>query len=130
MGSGVYSPNFYFNMIASGDTSIDGKKKDEVIICECGMADHNIIFRYVDDGDHDYWDSVYMNIHLKTGGFWRRFIIAWKYLIWGTTSPYGEYDEVILPPDAETIKKIDGVVKYLKKIKKAQEQAKANSITV
>lgn len=92
------------------------KKIDEVIICQCNSPDHNIIIRYVED-EPEHFNEVYVNVHITTGGFFDRLKKAWQYLIYGT-SKYGEYDEIVLPADDETIKKLNMIVRYLKKTQK------------
>ena len=99
------------------------KKIDEVIICECESPEHNIIIRYVEDDDYSHWDSIYVNIHLNGGGFFYRLKKSFYYLVFGK-SKYGEYDEIILSPNDETIEKLQRVVNHLKKIKNSKEYAK------
>lgn len=97
-------------------------KNDDIIICQCESVKHNIVFRYVQEEDKPkYWDSVYMNVHLNGKGFWDRLSRFFDYVLYGS-SLYGEYDEIVLPPEQETIDKLENVVSYLKKIKEAKDE--------
>ena len=71
--------------------------KDEVkqyIECDCGDFDH--LFRLT------YWkddpDFIYMYIHLRPHGFFRRMWNATKY-VFGWRSKYGDFDELLLNPE-------------------------------
>jgi hypothetical protein len=66
--------------------------KDEIIICECGNAEHQWIIRQFDDCD----DCIFVHVHLQMPrSFWRRVVYAFRYLF-GYRSRYGAFDEIIL----------------------------------
>lgn len=83
------------------------KELNELIICACHSPEHQLIFRTVDGGEDV---EVFVTVHLcKLPWYWR----IWHGLkyIFGHTSIYGDFDEVILYPEhAEQLKK---VVEYL-----------------
>jgi hypothetical protein len=88
----------------------------EILLCECGSSEHQVIIRYFED---DIDPMVYVDIHLVKRSFWARVKYALKY-IFGYKSRYGAWDEIILNP--QHIKGLESVVKYLKdtEAKKAQ----------
>lgn len=62
----------------------------EVMECECSSMEHIVYFKY--------WDNepeVYVCIHLKKHGFWKRLKYAFKYLF-GYQCKYGAFEEIIL----------------------------------
>ena len=83
--------------------------KEELLICECSNAEHQLIFRYFEDED---WKEVYMTTHLSEyNNFWKRLKYAIKY-VFGYKSKYGAFDEFILRK--EDADKLQGIVDYLK----------------
>ena len=78
----------------------------ELIICACHNAEHQMIFRTI-EGD----DDVYVDIHLCKLPFFKRLWHGIKY-IFGYTSKYGDFDEIIITPD--DAQKLDDVVFWLK----------------
>jgi len=84
--------------------------KEEIVICECGSVEHQIIFTY----DEDEYDDkeVYALIHLNKKPFWKRVSYGLKY-IFGRQSNYGAFDEFIFNP--KDVNKLQSLVDYLKK---------------
>lgn len=73
--------------------------KTDILICQCGSVEHQVIVWY--DKEDDFF---FLHIHLNRGRkFFRRLIHAIKY-IFGYTSRFGDWDEIIL--DRETVQKI------------------------
>ncbi len=64
-----------------------------ILICDCSSAEHQIIFRKMDD-DNEF---VYGSIHLSSRPFLKRIIPAIKY-IFGYKCRYGHFDEILLGP--------------------------------
>ena len=86
-------------------------ERQELLICECHSAEHQLLFRWWDDSDIK---QVYVNVHLAKYGFWSRLWYGIKY-IFGYQCKYGAFDEILLSPkDAE---KLQMVVDYLKEAK-------------
>lgn len=83
------------------------KDLQELVLCNCGNAEHQLIFRAF-DGDDDPW--VYVTIHLRKFPFWKRLVNGVKY-IFGHRSKYGDFDEIILTPDH--CKQLQHVVRYM-----------------
>lgn len=83
------------------------KDLQELILCNCGNTEHQLIFR-VFDGDDD--PLIYVTIHLCKFPFWKRLINGVKY-IFGHRSKYGDFDEIILTPDH--YEQLQHVVRYL-----------------
>ena len=65
----------------------------EILICECGSIEHQIIIR-LDEEEN----VAYCAIHLVHYGFWRRVKAGFKY-IFGYKSKYGQWDEFIFSQD-------------------------------
>jgi hypothetical protein len=59
---------------------------DKVLLCDCGQAEHQLIF----SADEDESEEVYISIKLNNHSFWRR--LKW---LFGFRSRFGEYDELI-----------------------------------
>lgn len=87
---------------------------NDIILCECCCVEHQMIFQYDDEPN---WENVYITYHLQKKDFWSRF----KHLF-GYKSIYGDFGEIILGADDNTIKKFENVVKHLKMIKEVQEK--------
>lgn len=83
------------------------KELNELIICACNCPEHQLLFRTV-DGDEDI--EVFVSIHLCRVAWYKRIWRGLKY-IFGHTSRYGHFDEIILFP--EHAKQLKKVVKYL-----------------
>lgn len=83
--------------------------KEELLICECSNAEHQLIFRYFEDDD---LKEVYMTTYLSEyNDFWNRLKYAIKY-VFGFKSKYGAFDEFILRK--EDADKLQSIVDYLK----------------
>ena len=81
-------------------------KIEEIILCQCESPEHMMLFRTI-EGD----DDVFVTFHLKKLPFLQRLIIGIKY-IFGYTSRYGDFDELLLRPEDRC--KFEKIVKYLK----------------
>lgn len=94
------------------DNIIKNITKYEVILCECGDPEHQLIISYDPD---DYEDTLgcWVSVYLKKFNFWQRLITAVKYLF-GKQSIYGVFDEIIIP--SKDWQKIDKLAKHLKKV--------------
>jgi len=68
-------------------------EKEDLILCECGSPEHQIIIQK----DEEFKDRmIYLQIHLRTyNNFFKRIWIATKY-IFGYKCRYGNWDEFIL----------------------------------
>ena len=69
--------------------------KDELIICECGSAEHQMVLHY--DDDKDLGRMVYVEIHLASLVWYKRLWLGIKY-IFGYKCCYGNFEEMILSP--------------------------------
>ncbi len=81
------------------------KELEEFILCQCENIEHQMLFRTV-EGDTD----VYVSYHLRKLRWYERLWNGIKY-IFGYTSIYGDFDEMILKP--EDAPKLRKVVKWL-----------------
>lgn len=84
----------------------------EVLICDCNLAEHNIIIFY--ENDDPNWNELYINYHLVKKPLWQRIIYGIKY-IFGYQSKLGAYDELVLAPDEHNIKILRNITTYLEK---------------
>ena len=78
----------------------------EVMVCECSSMEHIVCF--------GYWNNepeVYVSVHLKKHGFWKRLKYAFKYLF-GYQCKYGAFEEILLGT-----KQYDKVMKMEKHLK-------------
>lgn len=87
----------------------------DLVLCEANCNEHQIIIKYDDDID---WENVYISYHLQNFGFWKRLKYAVKYLF-GYKSQYGNWGELVLSADDETIDKFQRVVDKLKTVQKS-----------
>ena len=69
--------------------------KDEIIICECSSAEHQLVLRF--DDDKDLGRQVFMEIHLVPLVWYKRLWLGIKY-IFGYKCKYGNFEDVILSP--------------------------------
>jgi len=83
------------------------KELNELIICACNSPEHQLIFRTV-EGDEDI--EVFVSVHLCKLPWYLRIWRGLKY-IFGHTSIYGHFDEMILYP--EHARQLRKVVRYL-----------------
>ena len=81
----------------------------ETIICQCESIEHQATFRWF---EYDNGGDVYLEIHLKPLGLFRRIINGIKY-IFGHRSIYGDFDGMIIKKEDGW--KLERVVNYLKK---------------
>lgn len=88
---------------------------NELIICACNSPEHQLIFRTV-EGDEDV--EVFVTVHLCKLRWYRRIWEGLKY-IFGHTSIFGHFDEMILYP--EHAKQLKKVVRYLETPKKTEK---------
>lgn len=66
-------------------------KRPMVILCSCGLAEHQIIFV---DEDADL-DCFYLTFHLTPLPLLRRIVYAVSY-VFGHRSKYGAFDEMVI----------------------------------
>ena len=69
--------------------------KDEIIICDCSSAEHQMALRF--DDDKDLGRMVYVEIHLVPLVWYKRLWHGIKY-IFGYKCCYGNFEEMILSP--------------------------------
>jgi len=69
--------------------------KDEIIICECSSAEHQMVLHF--DDDKDLGRQVFVEIHLVPLVWYKRLWHGIKY-IFGYKCKYGNFEEVILSP--------------------------------
>ena len=69
--------------------------KDEIIICDCSSAEHQLVLRF--DDDKDLGRQVFVEIHLVPLVWYKRLWLGIKY-IFGYKCKYGNFEEMILPP--------------------------------
>lgn len=91
----------------------------DLIICECGSSEHQMIFLYGEDEfDGITYPICYAHVHLNKLPFWRRVKYAISYIM-GQQSRYGAFDEFIFNPD--DVGKLQKLVDYLNKQNKGGE---------
>lgn len=91
-------------------------KVNDLILCECHCDEHQMIFKYDDDPD---WENVYISYYLQSDTLWGKIKTAVKH-IFGYKTRYGDFGEIILGSDDDTIEKFENVVKHLKLVKQHQ----------
>lgn len=70
--------------------------QEEHFRCECGLPEHSVNFRYIDDWEHPDEPVVYLEPFLTTyNSFWQRLSVAFKYLFKNQRG-LGQYEEVLL----------------------------------
>jgi len=69
--------------------------KDELIICECSSAEHQMVLRF--DDDKDLGRQVFVEMHLVPLVWYKRLWLGIKY-IFGYKCKYGNFEEMILSP--------------------------------
>lgn len=79
---------------------------EELLLCECGDPNHQLIIFY--DNDEDNTQNVYLSMHLKPeSNFFKRLWRGFKYIFFNEKSIYGDFDEIILrPQDAEKLQNV------------------------
>lgn len=82
--------------------------KDEIIICECSSAEHQLVLRF--DDDKDLGRQVFVEIHLVPLVWYKRLWLGLKY-IFGYKCCYGNFEEVILSP--KHARQIYGLYRFL-----------------
>lgn len=82
------------------------------ILCECGWAEHQLLFFYDPDEDDSRFYSLYVEVHLSTWkGFFRRLWAAIRY-VFGYRSRYGHWDSIMI--DVKQAKELlDFITKFL-----------------
>lgn len=86
----------------------------ELFVCDCQDIEHQFVVEYMDDPE---WNRVCIEVKLNRNlPFWRRLVVAFKYLFKRRPSRFGDFDEIILQQsDAERLQKVVDAVFYLKK---------------
>ena len=69
--------------------------KDELIICDCSSAEHQMVLRF--DDDKELGRMVYVEIHLVNKRWYERLWMGIKYIL-GYKCCYGNFGEMILSP--------------------------------
>lgn len=69
--------------------------KDEILICECGSAEHQAVLCFNDD--EDLGRMVFVEIHLMPLVWYKRLWHGIKY-IFGYKCCFGDFEEMILSP--------------------------------
>jgi len=69
--------------------------KDEIIICECSSAEHQMVLHF--DDDKDLGRQVFVEMHLVPLVWYKRLWLGIKY-IFGYKCKYGNFEEAILSP--------------------------------
>lgn len=94
-------------------------RENDLIICECGSPEHQMIFLYEEDEFEGItYPTCYVYVHLNKLSFWGRVKYAISYIM-GRQSRYGAFDEFIFNPD--DTKKLQKLVDYLSKENKGGE---------
>lgn len=84
---------------------MEGKIKDDVIICKCNSPNHKIIIR-------KDTEDIYVYFFLGDFPFFKRLILGLRY-IFKLKNNYGNFEEFILPNDEQTINKLEEILKEL-----------------
>lgn len=84
--------------------------KDEIIICDCSSAEHQLVLRF--DDDKDLGRMVYVEIHLVNKRWYKRLWLGIKY-IFGYKCCYGNFEEMIL--SSKHARQIYGLYRFLNK---------------
>lgn len=90
------------------------KNRQEIFMCQCHSPEHQFIFELYDDEEHDYIDlQLYclLNTYLP---WYKRVLIAFKYIC-GNKSRFGIFDEVLIKPD--DIPRIESILNEYKEKK-------------
>jgi len=87
----------------------DIKMFQDVLICDCTSAEHQIILGYFEPDDEPV---VYLTVHLSKKPFWERVKHAVKY-IFGYKCTYGSFDETIIGP--EHVEKLQAAIDHITK---------------
>lgn len=83
---------------------------EDVIVCDCGDAEHQFLIRSMEEEHPGYPKEVYLTIHLVKRSFWYRVKYGLKY-IFGYKCRYGAWDEIII--SRNHVPKLDKIIKYL-----------------
>jgi hypothetical protein len=93
-------------------------KVNDLILCECSCDEHQMIFKYDDDPD---WENVFISYYLLSDTFWGKIKTAFRHIL-GHKSRYGDFGEIILGADDDTIEKFENVVKHLKLVQEHEKK--------
>ena len=93
--------------------------KDEILICECGSAEHQAVLCFNDD--EDLGRMVFVEIHLMPLVWYKRLWHGIKY-IFGYKCCFGDFDEMILSP--KHARQIYGLYRFLRPKLTDEELAK------
>jgi len=83
--------------------------KNELILCDCGSAEHQMILHF--DEDKDIGRQVFVEIHLVPLVWYKRLWLGLKY-IFGYKCCYGNFEEIILSP--KHARQIYGLYRFLR----------------
>lgn len=93
--------------------------KDEIIICDCSSAEHQMVLHY--DDDKDLGRQVFVEMHLVSLVWYKRLWLGIKY-IFGCKCKYGNFEEVILLP--KHARQIYGLYRFLRPSVSSEELKK------
>lgn len=93
--------------------------RNELVICDCGSAEHQMILRY--DDDKDLGRQVFVEIHLAPLVWYERLWQGIKY-IFGYKCCYGHFEEIIL--SSKHARQVYNLYRFLRPKVSPQEIAK------
>lgn len=82
--------------------------KDDIIICECGSAEHQLVLHF--DDDKDLGRQIFVEVHLVPLVWYKRLWQGLKY-IFGYKCCYGNFEEIILT--SKHLKKLRQMCRFL-----------------
>lgn len=84
----------------------------KLFVCDCGDISHQFVVTYFQN-DED-WNELFVQIHLNRNyNFFKRFIIALKYVFGFRSSRFGDFDSIIL--NSSQVEELNQIlVQYLK----------------
>ena len=85
--------------------------KNEILICECGSAEHQMVLHF--DDDKDLGRQVFVEIHLVPLVWYKRLWLGIKY-IFGYKCKYGNFEEVIL--SSKHARQIYGLYRFFRPV--------------
>jgi gamma-glutamyl phosphate reductase len=92
----------------------------DLVLCEASCDEHQMMFKYDNDPD---WEMVYISYYLQSDTFWGKIKTAFRHIL-GHKSRYGDFGEIILSADDETIAKFQRVVDKLKAVQEHEKNKK------
>lgn len=106
---------------------METKTINELILCDCHCPEHQMIMSYnkevfdIDDKENIwYCENVYVHYHLQGHSFWERLKNGINHIL-GKKSRYGDFGEIVLDADDDTIAKFQRVTDKLKEIQTSRK---------